>query len=343
MKSHVHLIVLIVASASLSICVGCSGGDGGNNTLECKGDTIVASESNNYSFSSTLTFPPVKVAPKSNLEFEWGGITEDFIGHALDPKADLNSILLFEWDLNLEDLQTKLNADTLQSRDLTVVPPLTFVTDGQNTSAKLLDFTLNGSAIGEGMVTVDQVMNYFDPESYDPATHTYTLMAATGTELGQGTRMIQSFLVDPSSSNTKVTVSKDSTKLEFTADLTMLTPTGVPAGKGDITLDWREMKTNSLGGDFVSTRITRAFIGHYDESVSELSGDKFLDIEIIAKSLYQLTIESGLTLNLSTLKDSQGNAFSGIDASGTWLLGLQCGDCRNPAPWYLTVLKVCSE
>ena len=36
-----------------------------------------------------------------------------------------------------------------------------------------------------------------------------------------------------------------------------------------------------------------------------------------------------------------GQAFPGIDATGTWLLGLECGNCGIPAPWYLTVLKAC--
>ena len=37
-----------------------------------------------------------------------------------------------------------------------------------------------------------------------------------------------------------------------------------------------------------------------------------------------------------------GKAFTGISTSGTWIVALRCGSCRNPAPWYLTVLKPCS-
>ena len=36
--------------------------------------------------------------------------------------------------------------------------------------------------------------------------------------------------------------------------------------------------------------------------------------------------------------DSAGNPFTGITSDGTWLVGLICGNCQNPAPWYLSVL-----
>ena len=324
---------------------GGSQGSGGSSSGVCMGTNITANEANNYSFSSTLTFPPVKVAPKSDLQFEWGAVTADFLGRAVDPKQDLNTMLVFLWDLNLDELQTKLNADTLASRDLTIVPPLEYTTDGNITSARMLEFTFNGTPIGpDEMVTPEHLLSYFDPSAYDPGTHTYTLMAATGDILGQGTRMIQSFLVDANSTNTTVTMTQDSTLLEFHADLTSLAPTTIPAGQPNVNVDWSMMTTNALGGDFTgmsATKITAAFIGHYSETPSELSGDKFLDLELIAAPLFRASVETGTSTDLSTFKAGDGTSFAGIDDDGTWLLGLQCGECRNPAPWYITVLKPC--
>jgi hypothetical protein len=158
--------------------------------------------------------------------------------------------------------------------------------------------------------------------------------------------MIQSFVLDPSSSNTTVTMTKDSIHLDFHADLTSLTPTGIPANQPNITFDWSKMTTNALGADFSgvsASRITRAFIGHYNESPSELSGEKFLDLELIGTALYRKNIDIGTSVNFSSFQDDQGNGFPGIDSTGTWLVGLQCGDCHNPAPWYITVLKPCSD
>jgi hypothetical protein len=367
-----HRAILVQEAVSISACLlgigfcACGGGSGqgssqgsggssqgsggsspgsGGSSGGCMGTNIIANEANNYSFSSTLTFPPVKVTPKSDLQFDWSAVTADFLGRAVDPKKDLNTILVFVWDLSLDELQTKLNADTLASRDLTIVPPLAYATDGNTTSARMLEFMYNGSPIGEDqMVSVEQVLSFFDPSAYDPATHTYTLMAATGDVLGQGTRMIQSFLVDATSTNTAVTMTEDSTHLEFQADLTSLTPTTIPAGQPNVNLDWSQMTTNALGGDFTgvsATKITSAFIGHYNESLSELSGDRFLDLELIATTLFRKTVDTGTSVDLSSFTDGDGKGFAGIDNNGTWLVGLQCGGCRNPAPWYITVLEPC--
>jgi hypothetical protein len=37
--------------------------------------------------------------------------------------------------------------------------------------------------------------------------------------------------------------------------------------------------------------------------------------------------------------DDKGNSFPGVDSNGTWLVALLCTNCRNPAPYYLTVLE----
>ena len=45
---------------------------------------------------------------------------------------------------------------------------------------------------------------------------------------------------------------------------------------------------------------------------------------------------------LSELKErDSGLPFAGIDNTGIWLIGLFCGDCVNPTPWFLTVLQPC--
>ena len=50
------------------MALACSSSSG--NATMCFGANVVASENNNYRFSSTITLPPVTVAPKSNLTFD---------------------------------------------------------------------------------------------------------------------------------------------------------------------------------------------------------------------------------------------------------------------------------
>jgi hypothetical protein len=335
MKLETTWLVLALLALAAPACGSNNPGTGRNGgSVACNGTALIASEANDYAFTSTLTFPPVTVAPKSDLTFDWSGVTKDFLGHPLDTKKDLNSILVLMWKLTLADLQTKLNADALAQRDL-VTLPLTYTTDGSGTSAKLLAFSNTGKP------DATTILSFLDSTNYPPANYTYTLMAATGTTLGEGTRMIQSFQLDPASTNTSVTMKTDSTKLTYTANLHTLTPTGIPAGKSAITLDWSKMTKNALGNDFVLSNITKALVGHYTQTPTELEG-QFLDLELIATKLYLGTIASGTTVDFSTLATSSGETFSGIDDTGTWVVALQCGGCRNPAPWYLSVLKVCT-
>ncbi|HEX7500572.1 MAG TPA: hypothetical protein VF524_09750, partial [Polyangia bacterium] len=82
-------------------------------------------------------------------------------------------------------------------------------------------------------------------------------------------------------------------------------------------------------------------LGHYTQTPAQLE-KQFLDIQLIATDLYEAGISIGTRIDFSTLTTSSGKAFSGIDTTGTWLVALQCGACRNPAPWYLSILKPCS-
>lgn len=316
---------------------GGSGGSGGNTSMTCNDSTIFANEANDYVFTSTISLPPIKVKPNSELTFDWADVTADITRHAVDPKEDLKVIAVLGWAIPLADLEVKINADSAESRDLIVVPA-SYLPDGKTTSQKLFNFSLSGNPIEPAVI-----MQYFDDSFYPPDMNCYTVMAGANEEVGKDVRMLQSFLLDPSSSNTTVKMTKDSTKLEFTADLTKLTPTGIPAGKSSITLDWSKMKKNALGATFKDGQITRVIIGRYNETPEELSTDKFLDLELIATELYTAYIPEGSSIDFSKLKDKDGKAFSGITDDGTWLVALQCGDnCKNPAPWYLTVLKPCS-
>jgi hypothetical protein len=313
---------------------GSSAGSGGTAGTSACGANVTAAAVNNYSFSSTLTFPPVSVMPDSDLTFDWSAVTEDFLGHEVDPMADVDQVSVIMWSLPLDELQTKLNNETLAQRDTTTVP-VTLFTEKMATSGNLLEFTLAGNP-----VVPEEVMPYFSATEYPPADHTYTVMVATGTTLGKGTRMIQSFKLDPASTNTTVTVTDTSTALEYTVDLDALTPTQVPAATGAITVDWSGMTVNALGNEFQTTDITRVMLGRYTETVAELEAS-FLDLELIAEDLYRVDVPSGTSIDLSGAMTEAGQAFAGIDANSTWVLTLICGDCNNPAPWYLTVLKPC--
>jgi hypothetical protein len=66
-----------------------------------------------------------------------------------------------------------------------------------------------------------------------------------------------------------------------------------------------------------------------------------LDLELISEDMWQADVSSGTTLAFSSLRNDAGQPFAGIDGTGTYIVALVCGECQNPAPWYLSVLSPC--
>jgi len=165
------------------------------------------------------------------------------------------------------------------------------------------------------------------------------IAAQTGTNMiGTGIRMLQSFELDPSSSNTTVSLTNSSTTLTYSANLHSLHPTGVPANTANLTLDWSQIQTNALGQPFEPTAIANAIVGHYTQTPAELES-QFLNLQTIATDLYKAEIPYGSVLDFTKLKTDSDKSFPGVDSSGTWLVALICTNCRNPAPYYLTILQ----
>lgn len=292
-----------------------------------------ATDANDYTFSSTLTLGDMAVAPRSDLTFDWSRVNKDIIYHSVDPLADIDMVSLIVWKLTPADLAAKLNADSLQQQDFEAIA--TVYTNNMLSSTSLFDFTEFNEPVPQ-----DTLLSYLDPAQIDPMTHAYTVMAVTGTTPGKGTRMVESFHVDPSSTNTQVSLASDSASLSYEVDLTSLQSVQVPAGEANISIDWSGMQNNALGRPFEPTYVTQVMVAKYSMSLDDLQKN-FLDLELIADTMYQGQVTSGASFPLSATKTDKNEPFTGIDDSGTWLLALSCGTCTNPAPWFITVLKTC--
>lgn len=314
------------------------GGAGSGGSQPSGSGQIVATEDNNYAFVSTLTLDEIAVAPRTELTFDWSAVTTDFVGHDLRPNEDVVMMAVIIWKLSAEELAIKLNADELKQSDFEGIA-MFYNDDAMATSAQLFDLTEFGVEIDQSIL-----LDYLDPSKIDPATHAYTAMASSAKDPGKQTRMIQAFRPDPAATNTVVTLRPDSAELDYEVDLTSLTPVEVPAGDPNLTIDWSQIAKNALGGDFDPTAIYEVMVGKFSQSVEELE-TRFLDLDLIAaeSDLYRGDVTSGSSFSLAETETESGAGFPGIDDSGTWLLGLICGDCTNPAPWYLTVLVPAGE
>jgi hypothetical protein len=218
--------------------------------------------------------------------------------------------------------------------------PSMLKTDNAITSANLFDLTGPGGV----PLTEEELLSYVDTDTYSPDNHVYQVMLAEGLVLGSGTRLLHFVRLDPEETNTLVTLTDDSTVLDYAVDLTSSQKIGLPPERSDIVLDWTDdslLTKNAIGNEFKPTAITRVMVGHYpDLTLAEIE-EQFLQIDTIAQDLWTAGISAGTRISLSELQTEDGKPFTGIDRQGTWLVALVCGSCALPTPWFIGVLESC--
>ena len=173
------------------------------------------------------------------------------------------------------------------------------------TSAKLYDFTVNGTAITLGGVQHATSTR----RCYPASSFTYMATAAKGMALGEGFRMLQTFNLDAG------VVGHDGHAQErlHAADLP-----GEPAEPDDHRRHGRDAGAHArldqmvdVDGEqrarrqFKENYITSAIVGHFAETPEQLE-KKFLNLDMIATKYYRADIVTGTSLDFTTLKDSDG-------------------------------------
>jgi len=332
-------------AAIATLATGCGEDDGGDPAGDAcvTNGQIVIRDDTNYTFSSTMTPQSTVVKDATDLTFDWSALTQDFYGRPINPTSDLDLILVSLWGMTEAELAAIMNADQLKLSGnkgaLTFYP--TEAGTPAPTSVRLLE--LNSF---RNEVPVEQIWQRFDTSTpgyqYPPATHTFMLMAQTGTDPGKDARMLGFFRLDPTSTNTTVALTNNSNALTYEVHLTGSPQIGVPAATPGLTIDWTNMTTNALGNPYEVTQITEAVVAHYPTYTLADIEQRFVYLEEEAGAWYSGEVLAGTTMDLSTLTDAAGAPFPGIDATGVWLVALFCtNNCNNPAPWSITLLKPC--
>jgi hypothetical protein len=348
-----RLAHLRAAAAALTLCslaAGCGGGDasssgaggGGGTSAVCDAPngSFTILDDTNYSIPSKLSVKAYTVKDHTDLVFDWGKLTHDFYGKPLDPKLDIDLVLLSLWKKTPAELEDALAHDALAPND-NVGVITTYPTDDY-TSQNLLSFNFAGNPIPNQ----DELWQYFDTQNprfaYPPAEYTFLLEAGTGTVLGRGARMLAFFTLDPASQNTSLTLTDDSAVLDYSVHLTGARTMHVPAGTPHLTIDWSRMTTNAIGNPYDGTQINQAVVAHFSKlTLAELE-QRFLDLQSLADGWWSEPVRAGKSIDLAGAVDENMAPFAGIDDEGVWLSALFCTvNCNNPAPWSITVLEPC--
>lgn len=289
---------------------------------------IVLRDANNYRSSATLTIPVVETAAE-DFEICWGAITHDIRCHELMPTTAIDAVGLVRISgLSSSEVEQALANDSLESRSISGY--IDYKADHESTCIQASAMTLFGTEVDFGEVYV---------ESEDSS---YLLVFNEGTAPGVGARTMT--FVRPSASSTNLRVDAPASGcdiLEFDADLTALEAVPVPRA-GPWIIDWSEMTTNGQGNPFVHQDIDQVLVAFYEGmTVADLEA-RILDLELLATRLWELPLLGGRTADLAEATLRGGSErFGGFETAraGTWVLGLSCTTCQNPAPVMLTLLQ----
>ena len=306
-----HTARFLAVSLSLLVMSGC-------------GDKVVSLEDvHNFTYSGTIDIPVIATAAEADLDICWDAVTDDIRCHALDPGPDINQISLIRFPAMSElDLEDKLARDSLLQSEQNGIVEL--LPDDDQYCAKLSELTFFGTE-------TDIISEYRDSDEL------FLLTPASGTQAGQGTRLMILLTPDDEEENTTVNAADGCGVVDFSADLSALTSMSLPASGGVV--EWSGLTKTGLGNDMVLGNVDGVMLAFYEgQSAADLE-PQFLDLELIATSLYTVEISAGSGADLATATNTDGQTFTGFAGDGTWLLALTCSTCANPAPLFMTVVE----
>lgn len=287
---------------------------------EESGDVLLA-DVHNYSFWGLLDGPSFTFEEVTDPVIRWDELDHDLQCHDLDPVDDVDvvGLMVFPY-LDEQEVEEGLSYDSLSQVDMTI---FLSVEPGDRTSVNLSEFTFDGTEVSP-------------QDRFEIDSGTWAVVLTSGFRIGVGTRMLGFLNPTSEAVDAEASLADGCSVLEYEADLSSLREVPVlPDGPWDV--DWGEVTEASYGGTFEAVKVSEIMVGHYDMEREEIAAN-FLDLELDATALYTMEHPSGITADLSELKDADGKPFPGFTDDGTWLFALRCGTCSNPAPLFLTVL-----
>ena len=335
---------VLVASAAL--LVGCSDGNGTGDDAGSTGGTgggtsnpnaLKLTQANNFSATSVLTPAQVQAAAGQNISICWDKIMVDIQGHAVNPATDINQVTFVPAKGTPDQVAGWLNSGQLTNDRISGGGAYVFKPNGTSMCATLSQFT----PVGNDNVT-------YNPSDFKVQDGiSYLVVFNTGTQLGLGARTML-FLVPVAGDPTgMVSAEADShARLMYTADLHDLVKPTFDATKPP-TVDWTGVTKDGQGIEFSKSAVTRILVGLYkNKSVSDLEKG-FLNLDQKTEAAggptqsWQLKIDGVQSANLGAAVGRNNEpALTSFPtaATDTWLLGMFCDGCQNPAPVIVTIL-----
>jgi hypothetical protein len=274
---------------------------------------------NNFTYESTLSLPVHVLAEEADVAIDWSALTTDIRGGALDPTTDVDDVWLVVFqDVEPTALTEAIANDQLQQESVTLFVTCTPV----DASCSFSDFDLLGNDLG--------VSQYFT----EGRGSWLVVLNSEAEGIVQSMGLLQAAAA---ATDTTVSLTDADAVLSADVDLGSLTPVVVAPDTTDITVDWSALTRDGLGNPLSVYTLDRLLVGRVSATVPEVE-DGFFALETLADETWEIDVSSRTSASLTELVGD--TPFAGVTpGDDTWLLGLFCGTCDNPAPRFLTRLE----
>lgn len=291
---------------------------------------LVATNETSYTVRAGEALAFFNVEPNSELTIDWSGLTQNLAGDAIDPQADIAEVLVGLTHLSPFELSNRLVDNQLDASDLEIIWERP--TEAALSSTSTFDLVPIGSGAKQSEAAL---LGYFDPSAYPPDSHSYFALVSQGTAIGFGVQALALFGLNPNSTETLVTLDDASAKINPTTSPPLTPDPVVPVGVASITLDFEQLTEDTRGSAITWQNIRSAEIIMTSADLG--GGARTTLLGVPREHVWQATT-TGSSIDLATLKDADGNAFTGADQEHGWLLVLY-DDNLLPIPAYLVVLN----
>jgi hypothetical protein len=319
-----HRIGAVVAFA---LVAGCGGGS--KEPVDDRGNIILQNE-NNYTSTSMISVPTIETAPGVDLDICWTNLTEDLQCHPVVPATDIDNVsMLRVLGLSEPAIKQRLTGGGLAMSEVSGYVDYHIPDTATSTCMKMSQLSFFETPIN------------VQREYVESTEDTYMMLFTKGTRPGVGARVMVFLKPTATSTNTRVDAPIGCGLLQFSADLASRTPVAVPAA-GPWVVDWRDVTLDGQGNMVVYTRIDGLVLAFFEGKTPAQLQTEIFDIEINATTLWDLAVVGGRTADLAQAKvRGTGAPFTGFTTTGTgtWMLGLTCSTCQNPAPVLLSILN----
>jgi hypothetical protein len=288
-----------------------------------------ATDDNGYKITVSSAVVSFSVKPSSELTIDWSALGHNLAGDPIDPRADIDDLVVGLVDAQASVLEQLLVDDEVGQAQLVAVWEAQ--TGEARTAASTFDLVpLNGVKQSQA-----DLLGYFEADAV-PEGQSYFVMVSKGTTVGSGVQAFTVFSLDEASSDTTITLTDDLTTVIRGTYPPILPDPSIPAGIAGITLDFDQLDHDARGRAISWQNIVKVEVIMTSADASSGRRNGLLDLP--RDHVWQAPLDTVASVNLATLIDAEGNAFAGVDQEHGWLLALYDDRSLLPVPAYLVVL-----